>query len=261
MSAEPSPVGASSAASSPVLQLSEVAFAWPRRAGALGFQLAVAEWRVGAGERIALIGPSGGGKTTLLNLLAGVTTAQSGSVALLGQDLCALSGPRRDRFRADHVGLIFQMFNLLPYVDVGENVLLPLRFSRVRRARAAATPGGERAEAARLLTALGLEAEAFFTRPVGELSVGQQQRVAAARALIGGPELILADEPTSALDAENRESFLHLLFTEARRAGAAVIVVTHDAAVAGQFDRTVALADIATTATHYASSAAAGSAG
>lgn len=230
-------------ASAPVLKLEDARFVWPGAGGGDGFELRINDWEVAPGARVALIGPSGSGKTTLLNLLSGVTVAQAGVVALLGTDWGTLSSPARDRRRVDHVGLVFQMFNLLPYLGLAENVTLPLTFSSRRRAGVAAQ-GGAEAEARRLLGALGLDLDQFGRRPVSELSVGQQQRVAAARALIGAPELLLADEPTSALDAVNRDAFLDLLFREADQAGAAVVAVTHDEQVAARFDQRVRISDL-----------------
>ena len=182
------------------------------------------------------------GKTTLLNLLTGVVAAERGVVSVLGTDLTLLSSGARDRFRGDHIGLIFQMFNLLPYASVLENALLPVRFSARRLQRA-----GDRPEEAAwaLMRRLGLDPDQLQRRTVSELSVGQQQRVAAARALIGAPELIIADEPTSALDAASRDAFLELLFAEAERFGATLVTVTHDESVAARFDRAVPLAELA----------------
>lgn len=230
---------------SDLVRLRDASFAWPARGGAPDFSLYVPDWRIGRGERLCLIGPSGGGKTTLLNLICGVTRAASGEVSLLGQNMTALGGGARDRLRAEHVGLIFQMFNLLPYGGVLENVLLPLSFSPARRARAEARSGDVASEALRLLKALGLDAEQVVRSPVAALSVGQTQRVAAARALIGRPALVVADEPTSALDADSRENFLGLLFAEAAASGAAILTVSHDEAVARAFPRVERLLDIA----------------
>lgn len=214
----------------PAIELSDMSFAWDSRGE--GFRLEIPAWRVERGARLALLGRSGTGKTTLLNLLAGVSRAQRGAVRVLGQDLSQLSAARRDRFRGDHIGLVFQMFNLLPFANVLENVLLPLRFSPFRRARLAGPPADE---ARRLLARLGLTLSNIENRAVSALSVGQQQRVAAARALIGAPELIIADEPTSALDRESRDLFLNLLFEETARSGATLLTVTHDEAVAERF--------------------------
>lgn len=224
-------------AETPAIALRDVVFSWRARRSAAPFRLAIPEWRLERGARLALLGPSGSGKTTLLNLLAGVTRADQGAVEILGRDLGQLSSGARDRFRGDHVGLVFQMFNLLPYASVLENVLLPLRFSARRRAQAGPDP----AAAARGLTeALGLAPDRLDA-PVAALSVGQQQRVAAARALIGAPEIVIADEPTSALDPENRDRFLALLFAQTEAAGTTLLTVTHDAATAAAFGRSLRL--------------------
>jgi putative ABC transport system ATP-binding protein len=182
-----------------------------------------------------LRGASGSGKSTLLGLLAGVLVPGGGSLAVLGHEMARLSGPARDRLRADPLGVIFQQFNLLPWLPVRDNVRLPLRFSARRRAQAA--PG----EAERLLAAMGLP-EPLWSRPAAQLSVGQQQRVAAARALIGRPALILADEPTSALDEDARDAFMALLLQSCADAGSALVFVSHDARLAARFARVETLA-------------------
>lgn len=223
----------------PALHVRGLAFAWHGGERLLDID----ELRVASGERVFLHGASGSGKSTLLGLLGGVLAPDAGSVDVLGADLTSLRASARDRFRADHVGFVFQQFNLLPFLSVRENVLLPLRFSAWRR-RAVARRGGAGAEAARLLHALGLDPVRCGRLPAGSLSVGQQQRVAAARALIGEPEILIADEPTSALDADARGAFLHLLSGECRRAGTTVLFVSHDRSLAKLFDRAVALADI-----------------
>jgi len=166
----------------------------------------------------------------------------SGSVRVLGQSLGGMGGSARDRFRADHMGVIFQQFNLLPYLSVVENVLLPCRFSRRRLAKASAQ-GDAALEAERLLEHLDI-GQGILHQRVSELSVGQQQRVAAARALIGGPELVIADEPTSSLDADRRRAFLELLFRECREVGSALMFVSHDATLEPLFDRSVHLDEI-----------------
>lgn len=189
-------------------------------------------------------GPSGSGKSTLLSLIGGVVMPQTGEVRVLGTNLSSLSSRRRDVFRVDHIGFVFQLFNLLPYLSLVENVLLPCRFSRRRRDNARAASGTLAAEVNRLLAHLGLDARKLGDRPVSELSVGQQQRVAAARALIGGPALIVADEPTSALDSDLRGAFLSLLFAEVENAGATLIFVSHDRSLERDFDRVLALQTI-----------------
>lgn len=219
------------------ISLRDVRFAWPQSPPLLD----IAGFSLGRGERLFLRGPSGSGKSTLLGLIAGVLEVQSGRIEVLGEDLTALSGGQRDRLRAGRMGVIFQMFNLVPYLSVVQNVMLPCRFSPARRASTGGHPAGE---ARRLLARLGLSDENLLARPVTELSVGQQQRVAVARALIGGPELLIADEPTSALDADARDRFIELLNEEAAASGAALLFVSHDGALAGHFDRSVDLGDI-----------------
>ena len=190
--------------------------------------------------RAFLFGPSGSGKTTLLGVLAGVLEAEEGEVGVLGRDLASLSGAQRDAFRAEHIGYVFQMFNLIPYLSVLDNIALPARMNAGRRAR---LDGAGVRETAALL-ADHLQIGDLLRKPVTELSVGQQQRVAACRALIGAPELIIADEPTSSLDFDRREAFLQLLFQECERAGATLVFVSHDRTLEGMFSRTLSLPDI-----------------
>lgn len=205
--------------------------------------LDIAEFRISAGERVFLHGPSGSGKSSMLSMIGGVTLPERGEVRVLGTDLARLSGAARDHFRAEHLGFVFQLFNLIPYLSALENILLPCRFSPTRHGAAEAAGGSVAAEARRLADHLDLAAE-LLERPAAELSVGQQQRVAAARALIGRPQLVIADEPTSALDADRELAFLELLLSECFASGAAVLLVSHDVRLADRFDRAVALADI-----------------
>ena len=224
-------------AAAPAVVLERLAFRWP---GAARPCLDIAAFSLGAGERVFLHGASGSGKSTLLSLVGGVLMPQGGRVTVLGQDLAALSAGARDRFRADHIGFIFQLFNLIPYLSALDNILLPCRFSPARRARVAQAGGRPEAEARRLAAQLDLDA-ALLARSAAALSVGQQQRVAAARALLGRPALVIADEPTSALDAERQRGFLDLLLGECAAVGASLLFVSHDARLAPQFDRVVAL--------------------
>ncbi|MEZ7910367.1 MAG: ABC transporter ATP-binding protein [Propionivibrio sp.] len=221
-------------AASPAVELRDVVFRWQ---DGDAFVLELPELVLAAGERLFVHGPSGSGKSTLLNLIGGVVQPARGEVRLLGQPLAALGTAARDAFRAAHTGFIFQQFNLIPYLSVLDNVRLPCRFSPRRAERA----GDETQEARRLLSALDIAAE-LWTRPANRLSVGQQQRVAAARALLGKPEIIIADEPTSALDAGRQAAFLDLLLAEARAAGSSVLFVSHDLALADHFERTLELA-------------------
>lgn len=222
----------------PILTLEGVRFRWPGRAT---FGLSVPAFSLGAGETLLLLGESGSGKSTLLSLICGTLLPDAGHVRVAGTDLGTLSGRHRDRLRAERIGVIFQQFNLLPFGTVADNIALPLRFAPNRRARA----GDARATAKGLCTALGLST-GLLTAKAGTLSVGQQQRVAVARALIGQPPLIVADEPTSSLDATSQAAFLDLMFDQVSAAGASLLMVSHDPRLADRFDRTVRIEDIAT---------------
>lgn len=195
---------------------------------------------IAKGERIFLHGPSGSGKTTLLGILAGVLRATEGRVTILGQDLARMSGPRRDALRGSHIGYIFQMFNLIPYLNVLENIILPCRISPERQRRL--NGRSQQDEAKKLAERLGIGS--IVNDNVVDLSVGQQQRIAAARALLGAPELVIADEPTSSLDEDHREGFLQLLFDQCREIGSTLIFVSHDRRMMPLFDRAISLSEI-----------------
>lgn len=232
-----------SADAASIVRMTDVRFAWP---GPRTFGIEVENFALDTRERVLLVGPSGSGKSTLLSLLAGIVVPSTGRLEILGVDTARLSNTARDRFRAEHFGIIFQMFNLLPYGSVIDNVVLPLSFAPARRVRALQN-GPAEVEAERLLAALGLEPAEFADSATSRLSVGQQQRVAAARALIGRPEIIVADEPTSALDRNRQHAFLDLLFSEVGAAGAALIMVSHEEALGERFDRVLRLDEIAVT--------------
>lgn len=220
------------------IQIGQLEFGWKPDQTLLDID----RFELAAGESVFLVGPSGSGKSSLLAVIAGIAPASAGEIAILGQDMTALSPARRDAFRADNLGVIFQLFNLVPYLSPLDNVMLPCRFSKARRDRATRN-GSLQSEAERLLNSLGLDADTI-SRASTELSVGQQQRVAAARALIGGPGLIIADEPTSALDSSSRDNFIELLQGECEAANSALLFVSHDEALGRFFDRHVDLADI-----------------
>lgn len=219
------------------ISLNQLRFAWPR---AQADCLVIDALTVDAGEQVFLYGPSGCGKSSLLGLLAGVLIARPGMVDVLGHDWAQLPAAQRDAERAAHLGVIFQQFNLLPYLSVLDNVLLPCRFSPARAARAQQSAGSIEAAAATLLARMELPRE-LWAKPAAELSVGQQQRVAAARALVGSPALVLADEPTSALDAPLRDSFMALLLEQVRSAGSTLVFVSHDERLAARFGRQLSL--------------------
>ncbi len=222
-----------------IVDIKGLEFAWPNAAPLLQIET----FSLAPKERLFLRGPSGSGKSTLLGLIAGVLEPQAGQLHVAGKDLTRLSRRQRDTLRADRMGVIFQMFNLVPYLSVQQNVALPCRFSKSRREKVMAA-GGIAEESSRLLARLGLMGDDVLTRRVTDLSVGQQQRVAAARALIGAPDLIIADEPTSSVDADNRDRFIDLLSEEATASDAAMLFVSHDSGLANRFDRAVDLVSI-----------------
>ncbi len=223
--------------SAAAVDLENLIFRWPGGPTVLNIERFV----LASGDRVFLQGPSGSGKSTLLGVIAGVLAANAGRVDVLGADFGHLSGAARDAIRAEQIGVIFQMFNLLPYLSVLDNVMLPCRFSPARAAAARARGRSVEREATRLLARLGLTDPQILKTPSRRLSVGQQQRVAAARALIGAPALIIADEPTSALDASTRDAFLALLLEECAQTGASLLFVSHDASLAGRFDQALDL--------------------
>ena len=227
-------------AGTPAVELDKLRFAY----GTGPNVLAIDALQIARGETVFLHGSSGSGKTTLLGLLAGVLRASSGSVKVLDQDFTSMSSGARDSFRATHLGYVFQMFNLIPYLSVQENILLPCRLDATRRSRIGTR---SMADAAREM-AEQLDIAQYLQKPVTQLSVGQQQRVAAARALIGQPEVVIADEPTSALDTDRREQFLKLLFASCDKAGATLIFVSHDLTLQSLFKRTIELSSINTAA-------------
>lgn len=227
-------------ATTDAININNLSFRWRKDAAEL---LDLPELCIERGERVFIKGSSGSGKSTLLSLIGGVLLPLQGTVSVLGHNLNELSAAGRDRFRAEHIGFIFQMFNLIPYLSVEDNVLLPCHFSRKRKQNIEQSGSSLKAEAARLLQHLDLPAQ-LMQRPVTELSVGQQQRVAAARALIGGPELVIADEPTSALDADRRSVFLQLLLKECAEQNTTLVFVSHDSSLENQFDRSIQLAEI-----------------
>ncbi len=217
-----------------LVRLSNISFAWQTEEPAL---IQLSHLSVGAGERVFISGASGSGKSTLDSLIGGVILPQAGTVEILGRSLSQMGTAERDRFRADHLGIVFQQFNLVSYLTILENVLLPCRFSGQRRQRIKAAGSTPRKEALRLLEHLELDVSALGGRQVAALSIGQQQRVAVARALIGSPELIIADEPTSALDEHASQRFIELLLAESLAHQTGVVFVSHDLRLAGQFDR------------------------
>lgn len=226
---------------SPVIALTSVKFAYDRSSRDEDHrkpELDVESFSLAKGERIFLHGASGCGKSTFLSLLSGVLLPQSGSIDILGQDITQLSHRKRDRFRAEHMGIVFQQFNLIGYLGVWENVLLGAAFSKRRKERVHNALSEGEHEAGKLLTKLGLDTS-LWNRCVQNLSVGQRQRVALARALYGRPELILADEPTSALDYDRKMSFMDELVSFCNELNSALVFVSHDQGLTQYFSKSM----------------------
>ena len=221
------------------VNLEKLSFSWAGQKPTLD----IPAWQVKQGETVLLRGPSGSGKSTLLSLLAGINTPEQGWLDLFDTAFSSLSGRQRDRYRADNIGYIFQQFNLLPYLSALDNALLACQFSKKRRQRLAEKGTSAEATALEMLKRLGLSSEQI-QQQAHTLSVGQQQRVAAARALLGAPKLLIADEPTSALDAEHRDTFIQLLLELSSQNNTTVIFVTHDAALSSYFDKHVELNEL-----------------
>jgi len=203
----------------------------------------VKDFQIARGESVFLRGPSGSGKSTLLGLIGGVLRPRDGHISICGTDITTLSAGQRDKIRADHLGIIFQQLNLLPYLNILQNVTLPSRFSATRAKRASSQNHSILDTARDLVRELGIDSD-LLDRKVGNLSIGQQQRVAVARALIGGPDLIIADEPTSALDSDNRDRFIELLDTQRKRFDCSLLFVSHDLSLAQHFDTSIDLVDL-----------------
>ena len=220
-----------------IIALKDLIFGWPKVATPT---ISIKKLNINYGEHLLIKGPSGCGKSTLLGLLSGIHLPSKGSIRVLEQELTQLNTSERDLFRADHIGYIFQQFNLLPYLNIIDNVLLPCYFSINRKQNI----NNQLEDHARsILSKLQLPAS-LFGKSVLELSIGQQQRVAAARALIGNPELIIADEPTSALDYDNCDAFMELLLEQTSHANATLVFVSHDANLEKHFNRILNFNDI-----------------
>ena len=201
----------------------------------------IKKWRIDKGQSVFLYGRSGSGKSTLLNIIAGILEPQQGSVNILGQDITHLSQVQKDRFRARHMGVIFQQFNLIPYLSVVDNIQLSQTFSTVKRTKA---------DMVHLVEQLGLSTD-LLQRKANQLSIGQQQRVAVARALHHQPEIIIADEPTSALDTETRDEFIELLLQQAKTNNSTVLFVSHDKSLACYFDQVIDLQELNVIESHH----------
>lgn len=202
--------------------------------------LDIDSWGVDRGERIFVYGPSGAGKSTLLNLVSGLLSCSEGEISVLGKRLDKLNSRQRDRFRANHLGYVFQRFNLVPYLSAIENIDLARNFL-TRKDRLS-----NKLNASELLDSLDLPSE-DWKKPVSLLSTGQQQRVAIARALVNAPEILIADEPTSSLDQKNRENFMSVLMRLVERKEMTLLFVSHDMSLTQYFTRVQALNDFSKT--------------
>lgn len=217
------------------INLQNVQFAYPDAPGKT--VLNIRQWVVQDHEQVFVHGPSGGGKSTLLNLLSGMLHTSHGEVSVLGERLDQMSNHQRDRFRANHIGYVFQQFNLIPYLDAVDNIQLASHFSNRKRSTKL------RDEIQGLLSTLNISPSDWY-KPTARLSIGQQQRVAIARALINKPELLIADEPTSSLDQHNRDNFMAVLMSLAAAEKITLVFVSHDLCLSHYFSRVEALSDI-----------------
>lgn len=217
------------------IELLNVRFHYPEQPGKT--VLNIPSWSLSAGEQAFVHGPSGSGKSTLLNLLSGLLRPSEGQVEILGQRLDQMTSRQRDRFRANHIGYVFQQFNLIPYLSAFDNILLASQFSQRKKAATL------QAEIKALFSALNI-AESDWQRATSSLSIGQQQRVAIARALINKPQLLIADEPSSSLDSDNRDAFMALLMSIAADNDITLVFVSHDLSLAPAFNRVESLNNI-----------------
>lgn len=199
------------------------------------------DWHVAQHAQVFLYGDSGSGKSTLLNLICGILTPQTGEINLLGQGFSKFSNRQRDRFRAQHIGVVFQEFNLIPFLTVSENITLATKFAKKAPQMAETTT-----QVKQIFSRLQLD-EKLLSQRADTLSVGQRQRVSIARALINQPEILIADEPTSALDSSNRDTFMQLLLETATQSACTVLFVSHDQALKSHFCQHQNIGDLLTS--------------
>ena len=221
-----------------MIQVSDLEFSY----GSSDFRLRIPELAIDRGEKVAIIGPSGLGKSTLLMLLAGIISPKSGSIRMGEVQLEGLSDAARRRFRTSKIGLVFQELELIEYLSVRENILLPFLFSRSSRKMAEV-----QASAESLAEATGLTSK--LSRRPKQLSQGERQRVAICRAMITKPEYLLVDEPTGSLDPRTASEVIEMLFRQARANDTTMLLVTHDYSQLDRFDRTINLVDLQITET------------
>lgn len=217
----------------PALLLKNVRYSYqPEHAPVIDIPL----WEVPTGTSIFLRGASGTGKSTLLNLLSGMLVTNEGNLSIAGIELSQLSARQRDRFRAQHIGVVFQQFNLIPYLSVMDNVLLAAQFG-------SRGSNDIRAKAEALFSQVNIHKDLYGQQALS-LSIGQQQRVAIVRALLNSPDILLVDEPTSALDEANRDAFMSLLLKIVKEEKASLVFVSHDTTLSRYFETTIELSAI-----------------
>jgi putative ABC transport system ATP-binding protein len=217
----------------------DLSFAWPKQKP-LYTDVSIELY---PGQKLLITGPSGSGKSTLLNLLAGVVEPSSGSIWIHEENIHGLSASAKDQLRGEQMGFIFQQFNLLPYLSVRDNILLPAHLFAKRKAAALAQFGSLENALRYYMNHLGLSTD-LENQAAHRLSIGQQQRVAAARAFMGKPSIVIADEPTSALDEANQTQLLKLFFALADEQQTALLMVSHDPRLSPYFDRQLQLAEV-----------------
>ena len=219
-----------------IVKIESLRFQWSKNNN---FKIFVPKLEVGRGKKVLFLGESGSGKTTLLSLICGFLEPLSGSISINDKIISDLTSTNKDAYRSDNIGIIFQQFNLLPYANVIDNIILPLYFSKQRSKKVENKINA----AMNLCDQLRLP-ESILNQKASNLSVGQQQRVAVARALIGSPSIIVADEPTSSLDAEAQELFLDLMFDQISKNSSTLLMVSHDKSLTNYFDQVIDINEI-----------------
>ena len=219
-----------------IVKIESLRFQWSKNNN---FKIFVPKLEVGRGKKVLFLGESGSGKTTLLSLICGFLEPLSGSISINDKIISDLTSRNKDAYRSDNIGIIFQQFNLLPYANVIDNIVLPLYFSKQRSKKVENKINA----AMNLCDQLRLP-ESILNQKASNLSVGQQQRVAVARALIGSPSIIVADEPTSSLDTEAQELFLDLMFDQISKNSSTLLMVSHDKSLTNYFDQVIDINEI-----------------
>ena len=219
-----------------IVKIESLRFKWSKNNN---FKIFVPKLEVGRGKKVLFLGESGSGKTTLLSLICGFLEPLSGSISINEKIISNLTSTNKDAYRSDNIGIIFQQFNLLPYANVIDNIVLPLYFSKQRSKKVE-----NKTNAAMTLCDQLRLPESILNQKASNLSVGQQQRVAVARALIGSPSIIVADEPTSSLDTETQELFLDLMFDQISKNSSTLLMVSHDKSLTNYFDQVIDINEI-----------------